>query len=88
LLDLLMPDISGFDVLSALKSDDALRDIPVIMISALNEIDSIVRCIEAGADDYELCWIFGDGVNHAADFSSLATSMPSRNVTPLTTFGN
>jgi hypothetical protein len=37
---------------------------------------------------YELCWIFGDGVNHAADFSSLATSMPSRNVTPLTTFGN
>ncbi len=36
----------------------------------------------------ELCWIFGDGVNHAADFSSLATSMPSRNVTPLTTFGN
>ena len=36
----------------------------------------------------ELCWIFGDGVNHAADFSSLATSIPSRNVTPLTTFGN
>ena len=36
----------------------------------------------------ELCWIFGDGVNQAADFSSLATSMPSRNVTPLTTFGN
>lgn len=52
LLDLLMPDISGFDVLSVLKSDDALRDIPVIMISALNEIDSIVRCIEAGAEDY------------------------------------
>ncbi|KAF0136095.1 MAG: putative family transposase [Methylocystaceae bacterium] len=40
------------------------------------------------AADAELCWIFGDGVNHAADFSSLATSMPSRNVTPLTTFGN
>ncbi|MBM3623908.1 MAG: adenylate/guanylate cyclase domain-containing response regulator, partial [Alphaproteobacteria bacterium] len=52
LLDLLMPDVSGFDVLSVLKSDDALRDIPVIMISALNEIDSIVRCIEAGAEDY------------------------------------
>lgn len=52
LLDLLMPDISGFDVLSILKSDLSLRDIPVIMISALNEIDTIVRCIEAGAEDY------------------------------------
>ncbi|WP_457798277.1 adenylate/guanylate cyclase domain-containing protein [Methylocystis sp. S23] len=52
LLDLLMPDISGFDVLVALKSSPSLRDIPVIMISALQEIDSIVRCIEAGAEDY------------------------------------
>lgn len=52
LLDLLMPDISGFDVLSILKSDLSLRDIPVIMVSALNEIDTIVRCIEAGAEDY------------------------------------
>lgn len=52
LLDLLMPDVSGFDVLAALKSDPSLRDLPVIMISALNEIDSIVRCIEAGAEDY------------------------------------
>ncbi|MEK8095446.1 adenylate/guanylate cyclase domain-containing protein [Methylocystis sp. IM3] len=52
LLDLLMPDVSGFDVLSALKSDASLRDIPVIVISALNEIDSIVRCVEAGAEDY------------------------------------
>lgn len=52
LLDLLMPDVSGFDVLVALKSRSSLRDIPVIMISALQEIDSIVRCIEAGAEDY------------------------------------
>ncbi len=52
LLDLLMPDINGFDVLSTLKSDPALKEIPVIMVSALNEIDSIVRCIEAGAEDY------------------------------------
>jgi hypothetical protein len=36
----------------------------------------------------ELCGIFGDGVNQAADFFSDATSIPSRNVTPLTTFGN
>ncbi|CCJ06874.1 Adenylate/guanylate cyclase [Methylocystis sp. SC2] len=52
LLDLLMPDISGLDVLSILKSEPDLRDIPVIVISALNEIDSIVRCIQAGAEDY------------------------------------
>ena len=52
LLDLMMPDINGFDVLRRLKDDPAVRHIPVIMISALDEIDSIVRCIEAGAEDY------------------------------------
>ena len=52
LLDLMMPGISGYDVLVLLKRDPRSRDIPVIMISALSELDSIVRCIEAGADDY------------------------------------
>jgi class 3 adenylate cyclase/CheY-like chemotaxis protein len=52
LLDLLMPGMSGYEVLCRLKSDPRHRDIPVIMISALDEIDSIVRCIEAGAEDY------------------------------------
>jgi adenylate cyclase len=52
LLDLMMPDINGFEVLLRLKNDPILRHIPVIMISALDEIDSIVRCIEAGAEDY------------------------------------
>ena len=52
LLDLMMPGISGYDVLTSLKSDPRFRDIPVIMVSALSELDSIVRCIEAGADDY------------------------------------
>jgi adenylate cyclase len=52
LLDLMMPGISGYDVLASLKNDPRFRDIPVIMISALTELDSIVRCIEAGADDY------------------------------------
>jgi adenylate cyclase len=52
LLDLMMPEISGYDVLACLKSDPRFRNIPVIMISALSELDSIVRCIEAGADDY------------------------------------
>jgi class 3 adenylate cyclase len=52
LLDLMMPGISGYDVLATLKSDPRFQEIPVIMISALSELDSIVRCIEAGADDY------------------------------------
>jgi adenylate cyclase len=52
LLDLMMPGISGYDVLALLKSNPRFREIPVIMISALSELDSIVRCIEAGADDY------------------------------------
>jgi adenylate cyclase len=52
LLDLMMPGINGYDVLSLLKRDSRFRDIPVVMISALSELDSVVRCIEAGADDY------------------------------------
>ncbi len=52
LLDLMMPDLNGFEVLARLKEDDVLHDIPVIMISALDEIESVARCIEAGADDY------------------------------------
>jgi class 3 adenylate cyclase len=52
LLDLMMPGISGYDVLASLKANPRHREIPVIMISALNELDSVVRCIEAGADDY------------------------------------
>ena len=52
LLDLMMPGISGYEVLTRLKADPRHRDLPVIMISALSELDSVVRCIEAGADDY------------------------------------
>jgi adenylate cyclase len=52
LLDLMMPDISGYEVLERLKADERTREIPVIMISALDEMDTIVRCIEAGAIDY------------------------------------
>ncbi|WP_439400455.1 adenylate/guanylate cyclase domain-containing protein (plasmid) [Bradyrhizobium sp. PMVTL-01] len=52
LLDLMMPDINGFDVLVRMKADKQLRRIPVIMITALAETESAVRCIEAGAEDY------------------------------------
>jgi two-component system sensor histidine kinase/response regulator len=52
LLDILMPDMDGYEVLGQIKADEALRHVPVIMISAVDEVQSVVRCIEAGADDY------------------------------------
>jgi adenylate cyclase len=52
LLDLIMPGISGFEVLRRLKATERTSHIPVIVISALDELDSVVRCIEAGAEDY------------------------------------
>jgi DNA-binding response OmpR family regulator len=52
LLDVRMPDLDGFTVLERLKSDPATRNLPVIMISALDDITSVVRCIEYGAEDY------------------------------------
>ena len=52
LLDVMMPDLDGYAVLERLKADPALRDIPVLMISALDELDSVVRCIQLGAEDY------------------------------------
>jgi CheY-like chemotaxis protein len=52
LLDIMMPIMDGYEVLQRLKADASLRQIPVIMISALNELNSVVRCIEMGAEDY------------------------------------
>jgi CheY-like chemotaxis protein/predicted Ser/Thr protein kinase len=52
LLDVMMPEMDGYETLDRLKSSAATRDIPVIMISALDDIASIVRCIERGAEDY------------------------------------
>ena len=52
LLDVMMPEMDGLQVLERIKADDNLRHIPVIMLSALDETDSVVRCIEMGAEDY------------------------------------
>ncbi len=52
LLDIMMPDMDGYEVLRHIKSDARLQHIPVIMISALSEVQSVVRCIDAGAEDY------------------------------------
>jgi phosphoserine phosphatase RsbU/P len=52
LLDLMMPVLDGYGALLEIKGDPALRHLPVIMISALDELGSVVRCIERGAEDY------------------------------------
>jgi class 3 adenylate cyclase len=52
LLDLLMPGLDGRAVLARIKESPTLRDLPVIMISALDQVDNIVDCIELGAEDY------------------------------------
>ena len=52
LLDVMMPELDGYAVLETMKASAATRDIPVVMISALDELTGIVRCIERGAEDY------------------------------------
>ncbi len=52
LLDIIMPEVNGYEVLVEMKKDRQLRLIPVIMISTLDEVESVVRCIELGADEY------------------------------------
>lgn len=52
LLDLLMPEMDGYEVLAQLKADPALQHIPVLIISAVDEVAGIARCITMGAEDY------------------------------------
>ena len=52
LLDIEMPEMNGYQTLEALRADAKLRDIPVVMMSSVEEVDSVARCIEMGAEDY------------------------------------
>ena len=52
LLDIMMPELNGYEVLEHMKADERLRHVPVIMISAVDQIESVIRCIEMGAEDY------------------------------------
>jgi adenylate cyclase len=52
LLDIEMPEMDGYQVLEALAADPRLRDLPVVMMSSVEEVDSVARCIEMGAEDY------------------------------------
>ncbi len=72
LLDLIMPRVDGYQVLAQMKSDGVLRHIPVIVISSMDEIESVVRCIEMGATDY-LTKPFNPVLLHARLNASLAS---------------
>jgi sigma-B regulation protein RsbU (phosphoserine phosphatase) len=52
LLDIMMPEMDGFGVLERLKADGRINDLPVVVISALSEIEPVVRCVELGAEDF------------------------------------
>jgi adenylate cyclase len=52
LLDIEMPEMDGYQVLAALAADPHFREIPVVMMSSVEEVDSVARCIELGAEDY------------------------------------
>src|SRR5205809_7567588 len=54
LLDIGMPEMNGYQVLERLKTDQALRHLPVVVLSGSDELNSAARCIELGADDYYL----------------------------------
>lgn len=52
LLDLLMEGLSGLDVLNTLKGDDRFKDIPVVIVSGVEEVDAVQNCLNAGASDF------------------------------------
>jgi adenylate cyclase len=52
LLDIVMPEVDGFEVLAQMKADSQLRHVPVIVVTSVDDVASAVRCIEMGADDY------------------------------------
>jgi len=52
LLDVMMPRMSGFQVCAKIKKDPTMRDIPVVMVTALNEVADVERAVESGADDF------------------------------------
>jgi response regulator RpfG family c-di-GMP phosphodiesterase len=52
LLDIMMPGMDGTEVLNRIKSNDYTKDIPVVMVSAIDDYNTIKKCLEAGAEDY------------------------------------
>lgn len=78
LLDIMMPEVDGYTVLKFLKADPRLKNIPIIMISAIEEMDSVMKCMEIGADDY-LTKPFDPDTLKAAINRCLANKLPTQN---------
>src|SRR3989304_4614984 len=75
LLDLEMPELDGYETLRRVQAQEAPRDLPVIVISAVEELVSVVRCIEMGAADY-LPKPFNAAILQARLSTSLAAQRP------------
>jgi CheY-like chemotaxis protein len=54
LLDIMMPDMDGFETLKRIRSDEKLKKLPVVMLTSLNEMEDVKKCIGLGANDYVL----------------------------------
>ena len=54
LLDIMMPDMDGFETLKRIRGNDKLKTLPVIMLTSLNEMDDVKKCVGLGANDYVL----------------------------------
>ncbi len=52
LLDIMMPGMSGIDVIKALRAEEATKNLPIVVLSALVDADNVIRCFDEGADDY------------------------------------
>ena len=72
LLDLIMPEMDGYQVLERMQADSTMRHVPVIIVSSLDDMESIIRCVEMGATDY-LPKPFDAALLHARINSSLAS---------------
>ncbi|AFY69860.1 response regulator receiver protein [Thalassoporum mexicanum PCC 7367] len=81
LLDIMMPEVDGYTVLGKVKASETLQHMPVIMISALEELDSVMRCMEMGAEDY-LTKPFDPVLLKAAIARSLSKNPPRATTAP------
>ena len=75
LLDIMMPEMNGYQVLEQLQTESALQHIPVIVLSALNDMNSVVKCIELGAEDY----LFKP-INSALLWARISTSLEKKHL--------
>jgi len=82
LLDIMMPKVDGYAVLKYLKGHPQLKEIPVIMISAVEQMDSVMKCLEIGAEDYLTKPFDPDMLKAAINRSLAGKTKPAQPVVP------